>query len=211
MEFLAHRGLWKEREERNSLSALFSALDKGYGIETDIRDLGGELVISHDTPAFGSCVTLDQLLQYYVDSKLTSKLALNIKSDGLQEKLQKKINEMNVRNYFVFDMSIPDTLGYLKNKMPVFIRRSELENYPELELKTQGVWLDELTRPWITKTVVCETLAEFPAVCVVSAELHGREYLTQWRQINEALQSGCSSEQILLCTDFPAEAERFFQ
>lgn len=51
---LAHRGLWREPAERNSLAALEAALAESFGVETDVRDLGGQLVISHDPPGPGT-------------------------------------------------------------------------------------------------------------------------------------------------------------
>ena len=50
---LAHRGCWKEESEenkKNSLYSLSSALKAGFSIETDIRDFGLDVVISHDPP-----------------------------------------------------------------------------------------------------------------------------------------------------------------
>ena len=45
---LAHRGLWQNVAAKNSISSIKLALVNGFGLETDIRDLDGELVISHD-------------------------------------------------------------------------------------------------------------------------------------------------------------------
>ena len=50
MKILAHRGFWADEEEKNTLSAFGKAFDSGFGIETDIRDRNGELVISHNPP-----------------------------------------------------------------------------------------------------------------------------------------------------------------
>lgn len=211
MEFLAHRGLWFDRDDRNSLAALFRGLNEGYGLETDIRDLDGQLVISHDMPIADSAISLEQLLRYYADGGFTSTLGLNIKSDTLQGKLCQQLQEHNIKHYFVFDMSVPDTLGYLKLGMRTFIRRSDLEHHPELALRAQGVWLDELIEPWIDTQVVLEQTTLADAVCIVSGELHGREYTSQWEQIEGALNLGCSSEKLLVCTDLPHKAERFFK
>ena len=211
MKILAHRGLWFNRNERNSLSALFKGLDEGYGLETDVRDLNGLLVISHDMPIADSAIPLEQLLRYYNDGGFTSTLGLNIKADGLQEKLSKELKDHNINNYFVFDMSVPDTLGYLKIGMPTFVRRSDLEHYPEITSRAQGVWLDELIEPWINADVILEQIAEADAVCIVSSELHGREYTSQWANIESALNIGCPSSKLLVCTDFPHKAERFFK
>ncbi len=211
MKFLAHRGCWVKKEERNSLSALFEALDKGYGLETDVRDLDGRLVISHDMPTTQTAIPLDTLLRHQAGRGDTGTLGLNIKSDGLQELLQRQLKDHAIENYFVFDMSVPDTLGYLKRTMPTFVRRSELEHHGELTALAQGVWLDELLAPWIDASVIQAQAAEVPAVCIVSPELHGRPHLAQWTHILQALEAGCPSTKLLLCTDLPEEAERFFQ
>lgn len=211
MQILAHRGLWFSRSERNSLTALFKGLDEGFGLETDVRDLNGELVISHDMPITASAIPLKQLLRYYADGGFASTLALNIKADGLQEKLNQELKDYNIKNYFVFDMSLPDTLGYLKIGMPTFVRRSDLEHYAEIASRAQGVWLDELLEPWIDAEVILKQTAEADAVCIVSSELHGREHTSQWANIENALNIGCPSSKLLVCTDFPHKAERFFK
>ena len=47
---LAHRGVWGSKEEQNSRSAIRHALVGSFGIETDIRDHDGQVVLSHDIP-----------------------------------------------------------------------------------------------------------------------------------------------------------------
>ncbi len=211
MEILAHRGLWSDPKEKNSLLALFKALDSGYGLETDIRDLNGRLVISHDAPLAELAINLEELLRYYRDKKFTATLALNIKCDGLQEKLSKQLLDYDIKNYFVFDMSVPDTLGYLKREMTSFVRRSDLEFHPELESKSNGIWLDELIAPWINSEVINEQLKKTEMVAIVSAELHGRKHDNQWQEIQKALNLEFQSDKIMLCTDFPNQAKNFFK
>ena len=36
--------------KKNTLSAFTRAFDNGFGVETDLRDYNGTLVISHDVP-----------------------------------------------------------------------------------------------------------------------------------------------------------------
>ena len=61
MELLAHRGFWRTPAEKNAEAAFRRAFDAGYGIETDVRDRLGELVVSHD-PATGGEMTLAAFL-----------------------------------------------------------------------------------------------------------------------------------------------------
>lgn len=211
MEYLAHRGLWIDKAERNSLPALSKALDEGFGLETDIRDLNGRLVISHDMPSEASAIPLEHLLHYYKDGGFTSTLALNIKCDGLHQELSRQLACFGITNFFVFDMSIPDTLGYLTLGLRTFIRRSEFEYHPEMERKTQGIWLDELAAPWIDKEIIRDMSSQTEALCIVSSELHGREKTAQWSQIKLALETGCPAERLLLCTDEPRVAKGYFK
>ncbi len=210
MELLAHRGLWFEKDQKNTMEALTLALREGYGLETDVRDLNGELVISHDMPRTGA-IPFEELLAYYKANGFSSTLAINIKSDGLQQKLLECLKKHGVDKYFVFDMSIPDTLGYLKNGLKTYVRRSDIENHPELTQITQGVWLDELKAEWINERVIIEESKLTPSVCIVSAELHGRESEGQWRNIKLAVELGCPASNLMLCTDFPQKAERYFK
>ena len=82
---IAHRGLWHaSRLAPNSDDAFAAAVDAGLGVETDVRDRLGMLVVAHDLPdrvAQG----LDVLLDIFSDA--TVPLAINIKSDGLSEAL----------------------------------------------------------------------------------------------------------------------------
>ena len=48
MQILAHRGLWTQTEEKNTVSAIKYAFQSGFGIETDLRDFQEKLVISHN-------------------------------------------------------------------------------------------------------------------------------------------------------------------
>ena len=41
MIILAHRGLWRDKPERNTRNAFQLAFEGGYGVETDVRDQDG--------------------------------------------------------------------------------------------------------------------------------------------------------------------------
>jgi hypothetical protein len=210
MEYLAHRGLWTNKSEGNTFVALRDGLDKGFGLELDVRDFNGQLVISHDLPNADSLLPLEQLLEYYSEGGFGSTIALNIKADGLVSELSNILYQYGIRKYFVFDMSIPDTISYLKFGLHTFIRRSDLEFSPELELLGKGIWMDEMNVAWINQSAILEQVKKSDAVCIVSSELHGRERISQWKQIKNAISTPEVSEKLLLCTDFPYEAERFF-
>jgi len=86
MIILAHRGLWQSPAEKNSRAALRRALEDGFGVETDIRDRAGQLVISHDPPQ-AEVPTVAEFFEAYAEMGAPGILALNIKADGLQQLL----------------------------------------------------------------------------------------------------------------------------
>ena len=66
IEVISHRGLWKKLEEQNTIEAFYDSLEAGFGIETDIRDNCGDLVISHDIPTqTNSILTVDDFFNLY--------------------------------------------------------------------------------------------------------------------------------------------------
>lgn len=206
MNLLAHRGLWKLPEDKNSLHALSAAFKLGIGIETDIRDCDGTLVVSHDPPLSSNSLRLDVLLEAYSEQHAQSVLALNIKSDGLHPSLLSAIERHNIKNYFIFDMSIPDTLGYLRLKMPCAARISEYEPNSALAKNATWIWLDSFYSEWFDISLIQSWLVEGKRVAVVSPELHHRPYLPLWRK----LKSLHDQSQVFLCTDFVMEAQEFF-
>ena len=207
MIVISHRGFWQCEKEKNTSQAFEHSFTHSFGTETDIRDYGGELVISHDI-ANTDAMLLDNFLQCYSSHDLNLPLALNIKADGLQKKLKELIQKHCVKNYFVFDMSMPDTLGYLKEGMTTFTRQSEYEREPVLYDQCQGVWIDGFLSDWIDESVIEAHLAAGKKVALVSSELHHRPYISFWQKLKNM--SSISRSEIMLCTDYPEEARSFF-
>lgn len=202
---LAHRGFWTRPEEKNSPEALKRALGCGYGIETDVRDLDGKLVISHDPPRNGA-PSFDWLLDEYVAIGSQAVLAINIKSDGLAGDIRTKLKERSIETAFFFDMSIPDTLGYLSAGLPVYSRVSEYEAAPAFE--TPGIWLDNFSGGFPQVKRASEFVAGNKSVAFVSPELHKRAHHEFWDELSIFVRA--NSESVLICTDFPDQAEALF-
>lgn len=206
MQLLAHRGLWNQPEEKNTLQALTASFELGIGIETDVRDCDGTLVISHDPPRVTDALQLDVLLQAYVARQTRPVLALNIKADGLQAPLLAALQRHGIEHYFVFDMSVPDSLGYQRLHMPFAARISEYESSNVLTQTAQWIWLDAFHSEWYDATVVRNWLAQGKKVAVVSPELHRRPHLPLWQML-KALHD---HPHLYLCTDLVTQAEEFF-
>jgi hypothetical protein len=207
MQYIAHRGFWQQIIKKNSIEAFHAALNNGYGIETDIRDYNSELVISHDIPTNNAMLFTD-FLTLHKKIDCAAYLALNIKADGLRTKLQTALTDYDIKNYFVFDMSIPETYLYAKDGISFFSRLSEFEKTPCFYEKSQGIWLDCFTKIWYKPELIAQYLSEGKKVCIVSPELHKRPYHDFWQVLKSSVD--CSNASIMLCTDCPQEAKEFF-
>lgn len=209
MEILCHRGMWEIENEKNSFNSLLKAISNGFGIETDIRDFNNELVISHDIPNT-ECIRFYQFLEEYSKSTYFENvtLALNIKADGLQNKLMHLLEVYKVKNYFVFDMSIPETVNYSKNEIRFFIRQSEYEIEPIQFAKMSGIWLDAFNSEWYDIELINNHILNNREVAIVSPELHKRDYLSLWKRLKE--NNIHNSNLVKLCTDLPKKAMEYF-
>jgi hypothetical protein len=206
---LAHRGSWNADVAKNSREALSRALLAGFGLETDIRDLDGALVISHDPPTHSDdIIPFEWLLDFYVSNACTGVLALNIKADGLASKADEALRRAGVMRYFVFDMSIPDMLAYLRAGMPVYSRVSEFEPEPALKAESAGIWLDNFTGTFPQVETAARLAADGKPIAIVSPELHKRPHAAFWAALRD--DAGPAMSSMLLCTDFPDEAALFF-
>lgn len=208
MIMIAHRGFWKATQEQNTMLAFERAFMHGYGIETDLRDHHGSLVISHDLPDQNP-ITFDSLLDLYAKYKNLYPLAINIKADGLRELLQKKMLANQVTNYFVFDMSVPDAVHFFRHGVPCFTRQSEYELTPSFYAEAQGVWIDEFNSHWVKNKMLFDHLSNGKKICLVSPELHGRSYEEEWLQYKE-ISIKSPKETVMICTDYPDLADNFF-
>ena len=207
MNIISHRGYWLESAEKNITLSFERSFRLGFGTETDIRDYNGELVISHDIPT-ASSITIDDFFKLY-NSQSNSLLALNIKSDGLQSLLKNKLEEFNIKNYFVFDMSVPDTTAYIKNGIKFFSRQSEYEKEPIFYNQAEGVWLDSFNEQWFDLDLILKHIDNGKKVAIVSSELHGRDHIGLWKFIMD--NNLVEKNELILCTDFPELAFKYFK
>jgi hypothetical protein len=207
MKILAHRGHWLAPLEKNNFAAFERAWAGGFGVETDLRDLGGRVVVSHDPPG-NDAASFESLLQAHAARGRGTPLALNIKADGLQNAVAQLLTKYSIPDFFVFDMSVPDSLSYLAAGLPVFLRLSEFEPETSLIDRAAGIWLDAFKHDWWTADTVRDLCARGKAVAVVSPELHGRPHQEAWQALR--LLEPDVRGRVLLCTDFPDNAAKFF-
>jgi len=208
MIVLSHRGFWLEANEKNTRIAFERSFHMDFGTETDLRDRGSKLVISHDMPD-AKAMPVNEFFEIYCNFNKSLPLAFNIKADGLQQELSRLLRLYEIRNYFVFDMAVPDALSYVQGGLMTFTRHSEYEVQPAYYKQAQGVWLDEFTGHWISDSIIEHHLANGKSLCIVSPELHKRGYLVEWAHYRD-LENKLGIADIMLCTDYPKQAQEFF-
>lgn len=205
MKIIAHRGLWLTENEKNSLLAVQRAVDEGFGVEIDVRDRLGEIVVSHDK-ANESSILFSKYLEISKDNTLW---AINIKADGLAHDVKRLLTGMGVKNYFAFDMSVPEMYVYQKLSLVTYISVSDICTSYSGQKNYSGLWLDSFESLWYDKNFLLSLPKQLPIV-FVSEELHRRRYLEQWKLIKDVLK-GTDTANIGLCTDYPLEAREFFK
>lgn len=207
MQIISHRGYWKNFEKENNQKIAFErSFDLGFGTETDLRDIKGEIVISHNMPN-GEEMSFRNFLGLMKGRNLP--LALNIKADGQIAEILKILKEYNHTNYFTFDMSIPDMVVQLNTEAKVYTGYSDILTVPVLLDKACGVWLDSFNKPcWFTEDIVNSLLQNNKQICIVSEDLHNRDVSRQWALLKSF--SNINNDRLMLCTNFPEDAANFF-
>lgn len=203
---ISHRGYWKTATEKNTGVAFDRSFALGFGTETDLRDLDGDLVVSHDPPGAGA-MGADDMFARVAAHDPGLPMALNIKADGLQAMVSAGVAQHGLTGCFVFDMAVPDAVQWLKTDIAVFTRHSDVETVPALYEQAAGVWLDAFWSDWWDMDVIAAHLEANKRVAVVSPELHGRDHTKVWTMMRDS--PVCKSNDVILCTDIPETAKEF--
>jgi len=232
MKILEHRAGWLDNNSikpinlPNSLEALSLSLQRLNGIETDIRDLNGRLVISHDLPGKNSLL-LEDFFSLYSGVESHVMLALNIKCDGISRLLSNLIDRYQIKSYFTFDMSIPETIKYCRAGLSFFLRYSDFEQNPIIATpilysKCSGVIIDQFNYESsfvIEYDFLASLLDDNKFICIMSPELHLKNasknsHLVIWSQYKKLfcllVDKGYCIDRVFLCTDYPIKADTYF-
>lgn len=162
-ELIAHR--------RNSIADL-KATDRGLGIEVDIRSNQDELVIHHD-PFEGG-----ENFEAWIDEFDHGTLILNVKEEGLEERLIELMREREIENYFFLDQSFPFLIKWWQaagGRSAVRVSEFEsLDTALSLAGKVKWIWVDCFTRFPLNSRDARRLVDAGFELCIVSPELQGR-------------------------------------
>ncbi len=163
-----------------------------YGLEIDIRDYGGKLVLSHDIPNDQS-EHLESFLSHIQENNF---LAINIKSVEIESELKKILSKAKISNYFTFDWPIPSLKKAINYDLNCAFRLSEYEKdiYPNCE----WAWIDAFNEIWYDADYLISLKNNGIKLALVSPELHGRK-----SDIDKIKNLINSVEVDAICTDIP--------
>ncbi len=74
--------MWGTEHPANSLDAFIAAGSYGFGIELDVRDHRGSVVVAHDPPV-GDELEFRSVVSALADASRRLPIAINVKADGL--------------------------------------------------------------------------------------------------------------------------------
>ena len=195
MKIIVHR--------RNTLELLKSTEIK-YGVEVDIRSSGNSLIIHHDPFVSGSD------FNEWINSYCHGTLILNVKEEGLEERLISLMHSKGINDYFFLDQSYPFLIKWSSaGERRCAVRVSEfrsVENALNLAGKIEWVWVDCFTRFPLTNSEF-KTLKDAGfKICLVSPELQGRN---AEKEIQKCLTySLIKIDADAICTKYPVIWER---
>jgi hypothetical protein len=176
MKIISHR--------RNTIAELEST-DKNYGVEVDIRSKGNRLIIHHDPFVSGECFV--KWLTVYQHGTLI----LNVKEEGLEERLINLMVSEGITDYFFLDQSFPFlVLWSQKGEHRCAARVSEFETVEtaiSLAGKIDWVWVDCFTKFPLSYQNFARLKEAKLKLCLVSPELQGRDPKVEIPQMADIL------------------------
>ena len=141
------------------------------GVEVDIRSNGQDLILQHDP--FEAGTKFYDWLKYYKHQLII----LNIKEEGLEERILSYLNQFNIKNYFFLDQSFPFLVKSARQgQKKSALRISEYESIKtvkNLAHHVNWVWIDYFTKFPMDPSEVNELKQLDFKLCMVSPELQG--------------------------------------
>lgn len=162
-EIIAHR--------RNTV-AMLADTPRDHGVEVDIRSFGDRLIIHHDP--FVDALDFEEWLTGYAHGTLI----LNVKEEGLEDRLIALMEQKGIGRFFFLDQSFPFLMRTARRgERRCAVRFSEYESV-ETALAVAGmvdwVWVDIFTDALPNADALARMQAAGLKLCLVSPELQGR-------------------------------------
>jgi hypothetical protein len=156
------------------------------GVEVDIRSFGERLIIHHD--AFVDGEDFETWLKAYRHRLLI----LNVKEEGLEDRLIALMQAHGIEDYFFLDQSFPFLIRTARRgESRCAVRVSEFESIDTamtLAGKVRWIWVDCFTRFPLDGAQAARLRAAGFKLCLVSPELQGRDAAVEIPALRALLQ-----------------------
>jgi hypothetical protein len=182
-------------------SSRLSDIPKTAGVEIDLRSWKQSIVVTHDV--YTDAESLDTWLKNYNHSKLI----LNVKEEGIEEKILGLVRSANIDSYFFLDQSFPWLVKTIRSgEVRTAIRISDFES-PLTALSVQPrpnwIWADSFSGDWGYLNEWAERLKERGfQICVASPELHGRQSQVEFNNL-QSIVNHLGNNIDAVCTKVP--------
>ena len=157
---------------------------KNFGIELDIRYHDNDLVLHHDPFLHHLEPKPEKFSEFLKHYDCSGELILNVKTEGVEEKLIAIMNQFKIKNWFFLDLSMPYFVKYAKLAASVSVQGFTADNLAvrfseeepiEYALKFAGkakwVWVDCFTKLPLDDESYKKLKAAGFKICLVSPEL----------------------------------------
>jgi len=185
--------------DTSSAAVLFSSAD---GIEFDLRDSNGELIVQHD-----ACSKNGQLFSEFLTYCPTNKFYIvNIKAEGFEELAIQMLTDAGIHTFFLLDCGMPSIVRLgRKGERRMAVRFSEYESFETVIAVApfvSWIWIDVFTRLTFTKDHATKAKQLGLRLCLVSPELQGQperreEYLTFFKDNDIHLDAICTKQRYI--------------
>ncbi len=172
-----------------------------FGVEVDIRTNNNQLIMHHDP--FEQGENFEEWLEGYKHGTLI----LNVKEEGLENRLIDLMSQYNIDDYFFLDQSFPFLIKTSNiNEKRCAVRVSEFESIDTaitLANKIDWVWVDCFTRFPLTTDQAEKLQTELKfKLCFVSPELQGRAEIEHVKEFIQGIKLlGIKGDAV--CTKYP--------
>ncbi len=170
---------------------------QNFGIELDIRYHGNDLVLHHDPFSHHLAPFPEKFEEFLQHYKCKGPLILNVKTEGVEEKLIELMNRFKIENWFFLDLSMPYFVKYAKiaasgliqgfrpqNLAVRFSEEEPIEYALKFAGKAKWVWVDCFTKLSLDDDSYEKLKSAGFNICIVSPELqkHSSDRISEFKQ-----------------------------
>lgn len=167
-----------------------------YGVEVDLRDHGGRIIVQHDALKDG------EPFEEYIKHYRHRFIILNVKCEGIEQEVLSLIRGRDIEDFFLLDLSFPAIVKLIRRgERRIALRFSEhepIDGCLALAGKVDWLWVDCFS-DYPAQIPHRERVLKAFKTCLVSPELQGRDPLRadRMREVVELYRASA------VCTKFP--------